>query len=445
MPFSVAGSPVTASASATTQTPHPAGPNADHLREGESSADTEDAAECARSATKLRKLKETIGSTRALLLESETLESIRRERETRRVAAFHARAKRRVVGNHFRGWWASTFREVTARRLAAAAQIAADCHVVAAEGAVRADAFIAHAHNRAVRARHARIVTRAFDTWAERSAKTSSLRRRLAWGKVSADWREKRSAFARWVAFVDTSVAEHESRLVAVTRILTRVFARAIRLHFTEWRRSTTDARRARLNAFVSLRRFAARREIEFGRVVSQAWRAHVMEGIGKRRVVMARLDAEDRVARSAFLLCARHAMRRGRERVRSWRVYAAVRRRDREIFELILSSVRRAVDDATRDRHRAALGAWRHVTSASGALGWTERGAPTTLSSPTRSTGGDWRYDPPRWTDARWNRTCNAWRVTGTEAPNDGRCTRGVSGGEPRRANGKTWPWFGR
>ena len=95
LPFSGAGSPVTASASATTQTPHQGHVNADHPREGESSADTEDAAECARSATELRKLKETIGSTRALLLESETLESIRREREARRVAAFHVRVKRR--------------------------------------------------------------------------------------------------------------------------------------------------------------------------------------------------------------------------------------------------------------------------------------------------------------------------------------------------------------
>ena len=409
LPFSGAGSPVTASASATTQTPHQGHVNADHLREGESSADTEDAAECARSATELRKLKETIGSTRALLLESETLESIRREREARRVASFHARVKRRVVGNHFRGWWASTFREVTARRLAAAAQIAADCHVVAAEGAVRADAFIAHAHNRAVRARHARIVTRAFDTWAERSAKTSSLRRRLAWGKVSADWREKRSAFARWVAFVDTSVAEHEARLVAVTRILTRVFARAIRLHFTEWRRATEDARRARLNAFISLRRFAARREIEFGRVVSQAWRAHVMEGIGKRRVVMARLDAEDRVARSAFLLCARHALRRGRERVRSWRTYAAVRRRDREIFERILSSVRRAVDDATRDRHRAVLGSWRHVASASVRRRRTTECVDWAVDSCIRSARLDrtWRTDDSFVTDA-----LDGWRL---------------------------------
>ena len=408
MPFSVAGSPVTASASATTQTPHQAGPNADHLREGESSADTEDAAECARSATELRKLKETIGSHRALLLESEK-ESIRREREARRVAAFHVRVKRRVVGNHFRGWWASTFREVTARRHAAAAQIAADCHVVAAEGANRADAFIAHAHNRAVRARHARIVTRAFDTWAERSAKTSSLRRRLAWGKVSADWREKRSAFARWGAFVDASVAEHESRLVAVTRILTRVFARAIQLHFTEWRRSTEDARRARLNAFVSLKRFAARREIEFGRVVSQAWRAHVMEGIGKRRVVMARLDAEDRVARSAFLLCARHALRRGRERVRGWRIYAAVRRRDREIFELILSSVRASLDDRTRDGHRAALGAWRHVASASVRRRRTTECVDWAVDSCVRSARLDrtWRTDDSFVTDA-----LDGWRL---------------------------------
>ena len=409
LPFSGAGSPVTASASATTQTPHQGRINADHPREGESSADTEDAAECARSATELWKLKETIGSTRALLLESETLESIRREREARLVTSFHTRVKRRVTGNHFRGWWASTFREVTARRLAAAAQIAADCHVVAAEGANRADAFIAHAHNRAVRARHARIVTRAFDTWAERSAKTSSLRRRLAWGKVSADWREKRSAFARWVAFVDTSVAEHESRLVAVTRILTRVFARAIRLHFTEWRRSTEDARRARLNAFVSLKRFAARREIEFGRVVSQAWRAHVMEGIGKRRVVMARLDAEDRVARSAFLLCARHALRRGRERVRSWRVYAAVRRRDREIFELILSSVRRAVDDAARDRHRAVLGSWRHVASASVRRRRTTECVDWAVDSCIRSARLDrtWRTDDSFVTDA-----LDGWRL---------------------------------
>ena len=93
-------------------------------------------------------------------------------------------------------------------------------------------------------------------------------------------------------------------------------------------------------------------------------------------------------------------------------------------------------------ERRSAWIG---RLIRASGALGWTERGAPTTLSSPTRSTAGDWRYDPPRWTDAWWNRTCNAWRVTGTEAPNDGRCTRGVSGGEPRRANGKTWPRFGR
>ena len=261
-----------------------------------------------------------------------------------------------MVGGHVQ--------EVTARRLAAAARIAADCHVLAAEGAARADAFIAHAHNRAVRASNARSVTRAFETWANEAAKTASLRRRLAWGKVSTDWREKRSSFARWVRFVDDSVAANEARLVAVTRILTRVFARAMREGFTAWKARSEDATRARRNAIVAFERFAAREEARFGREVTQAWRTHVMEGISRRRAVMSRLDAEDRTARAAFRLCARRELRARRDRIRRWRTFASVRRRDRQLFASALSNVRRRWDESVANARRAALGAWRVVAA---------------------------------------------------------------------------------
>ena len=89
---------------------------------------------------------------------------------------------------------------------------------------------------------------------------------------------------------------------MAVTRILTRVFARAMREGFTAWKARSEDATRARRNAIVAFERFAAREEARFGREVTQAWRTHVMEGISRRRAVMSRLDAEDRTARAAFL-----------------------------------------------------------------------------------------------------------------------------------------------
>ena len=326
--------------------------------------DTEDAAEAARSAAELRRLGESVSSMRAAarLEESETIG--RREREMRLVASSRAKTRRRIAGATLRAWWAATFREVTAHRLAAAARIAADCHVLAAEGAARADAFIAHAHNRAVRASNARSVTRAFEIWANEAAKTASLRRRLAWGKVSTDWREKRSSFARWVRFVDDSVAANEARLVAVTRILTRVFARAMREGFTAWKARSEDATRARRNAIVAFERFAAREEARFGREVTQAWRTHVMEGISRRRAVMSRLDAEDRTARAAFRLCARRELRGRRDRIRRWRTFASVRRRDRQLFASALSNVRRRWDESVANARRAALGAWRVVAA---------------------------------------------------------------------------------
>ena len=322
--------------------------------------DTEDAAEAARSAAELRRLGESVSSMRAAARLEESDAIGRRERETRLVASSRAKTRRRIAGATLRAWWAATFREVTARRLAAAARIAADCHVLAAEGAARADAFIAHAHNRAVRASNARSVTRAFETWANEAAKTASLRRRLAWGKVSTDWREKRSSFARWVRFVDDSVAANEARLVAVTRILTRVFARAMREGFTAWKARSEDATRARRNAIVAFERFAAREEARFGREVTQAWRTHVMEGISRRRAVMSRLDAEDRTARAAFRLCARRELRGRRDRIRRWRTFASVRRRDRQLFASALSNVRRRWDESVANARRAALGAWR-------------------------------------------------------------------------------------
>ena len=184
----------------------------------------------------------------------------RRELETRLVASSRAKTRRRIAGATLRAWWAATFREVTARRLAAAARIAADCHVLAAEGAARADAFIAHAHNRAVRASNARSVTRAFAP-----GRTRLRRRRRCEGGSRGERcpriGPKRSSFARWVRFVDDSVAANEARLVAVTRILTRVFARAMREGFTAWK-APRRTRRARGATRLSLSaRFAAREE----------------------------------------------------------------------------------------------------------------------------------------------------------------------------------------
>ncbi|ACO66795.1 predicted protein [Micromonas commoda] len=359
------GPDATAASSASAATQTPTSVTADAAEDTEDAAeDTEDAAEAARSAAKLRRLGENVSSIRAAARLEESDAIRRRERETRLVASCQTKTRRRIAGTTLRAWWAAAFREVTARRLAAAARIAADCHVLAAEGAARADAFIAHAHNRAVRASNARSVTRAFETWANEAAKTASLRRRLAWGKVSTDWREKRSSFARWVRFVDDSIAANEARLVAVTRILTRVFARAMREGFTAWKTRSEDARRARRNAIVAFKRFAARKEARFGREMTQAWRTHVMEGISRRRAVMTRLDAEDRTALNAFRLCARSELRRRRDRVRRWRTFAVVRRLRRELFASALSNVRRRWDESVANARRAALGAWRAVAA---------------------------------------------------------------------------------
>ena len=359
------GPDATAASSASAATQTPASVTSSYDAE-DATEDTEDAAEAARFAEKLRRLGENVLSIRASarLEEIDAMAIRRRERETRLVASSRAKTDRRIAGATLRAWWATAFREVTARRLAAAARIAADCHVLAAEGAARADAFIAHAHNRAVRAVNARSVTRAFETWANEAAKTASLRRRLAWGKVSTDWREKRSSFARWVRFVDDSIALNDARLVAVTRILTRVFARAMREGFTAWKTRSEDVRRARRNAIVAFKRFAARTEARFGREMTQAWRTHVMEGISRRRAVMTRLDAEDRTALNAFRLCARSELRRRRDRVRRWRTFAVVRRLKRRLFASALSNVRRRWDESVANARRAALGAWRVVAA---------------------------------------------------------------------------------
>ena len=359
------GPDATAASSASAATQTPASVTSSYDAE-DATEDTEDAAEAARFAEKLRRLGENVLSIRASarLEEIDAMAIRRRERETRLVASSRAKTDRRIAGATLRAWWATAFREVTARRLAAAARIAADCHVLAAEGAARADAFIAHAHNRAVRAVNARSVTRAFETWANEAAKTASLRRRLAWGKVSTDWREKRSSFARWVRFVDDSIALNDARLVAVTRILTRVFARAMREGFTAWKTRSEDVRRARRNAIVAFARFAARTEASFGREVTQAWRTHVMEGISRRRAVMTRLDTEDRTARNAFRLCARSELRRRRDRIRRWRTFASVCRLKRRLFASALSNVRREWDESVANARRAALGAWRVVAA---------------------------------------------------------------------------------
>ena len=256
------GPDATAASSASAATQTPASVTSSYDAE-DATEDTEDAAEAARFAEKLRRLGENVSSIRAAARLEEIDAIRRRERETRLVASSRAktagrdsrRDAPRMVGDRVQGGRRAPS---SPRRL---------------ESRLTATFSPRRARPARTRSSRTRIIERYGPSKrAVRDARVRNLGERGCEDGVAAkearvgkgvwtDWREKRSSFARWVRFVDDSIALNDARLVAVTRILTRVFARAMREGFTAWKTRSEDVRRARRNAIVAFARFAARKE----------------------------------------------------------------------------------------------------------------------------------------------------------------------------------------